>query len=1117
MLNCLIRNTQLADDIKGLITELVEDRLTSNKSVKIQDIFRDIREGGIEIDAESVGSLYNEVFALTNSKLLSTESEIEQYVGAEYKQTIKDVQNAIVGSEESESKEKQTGKMSSENSILNSLGKLFQKQFYPTSSQTTQSNLLQMQNLVKKALQSKLPKDKKINNPLSINQMFKDFFGIEETQFERIDGGVNNLETLYDEVQKQVNKYVDSITKDMDDTQKEIVQEQWDNYTQSFMDSMYDIMLSNGQQQKSLNEAFQNVQIDGKDLTDKNGNIKWSELSKDNNVDEIRDKIQDLFENGFTDKAGNNIKFTPIQASRIADYYANLYQQKINDIIQKDIANERAKNKSPKNLVSDFIKSQGYFQLVKDKSGQLTKMKTKWDELLKSVKTGDDQKGIIQQLQDKLGEFLNQKDASGNRIFDITNEKIEEAKKALETEIKSKLLPSSATPNNIQKLSALSQVNNGIAFNNSTQQALTRLAGVPIASQQILNQVQQLSQLAQSVIENPDTAFAQQALAQIDRKVRELIFEVKLNSKAVYGLQSIEDVMSVLKSTLLLNPANVSENIFTNIASLGNEFLRIMLTSPSGTKRKLARQALSTFASSFASHVSGGSHENVVNDYDTIKELSSGERFRFTSSDLQNYKDRPVREIARTSLKAIHTAMRVIMNSFDAATMETLVRLQTVNSLSTSLKDAYGNEKGKELMNQAMGVTDKQITEVDKQVDDLVKEMNKNGIYPTVFDKALMKRQMRTALYIRNIESNLTVSDTDKKRIRDNMQGLVRGVSESTRLVGGKKKVPFRAMDIASWLPSILGGGILKTQGSLLESAEKSRGKGNFKSAQGKQFIATSLFKNGIGSFLGGRLNFLYLALTSTPLGFLSAGAAQRDITKFIKEKGQQETDIRTASPDEYKKYIELTQNVKSVVARAIMGSILTTSLAVAMYSDDDDEEGWWDEAVNNLMKTQSGRNYLMKQMPLFLSSIVYIATDSPDQKVDTVKERVIDLGARLFVMNPNWEYAERAINKAKDGEQLSEALASFIGANYNANFSQDEQITKFIDVTKTMYDDDALLKVLQNENVSKKHYQQMEDWVEQYVGMGATEKILRASGYKLTAEGLKETEDKLNRFTPDY
>jgi len=183
MLNCLIRNTALKDDIQGIIVELVETRLANNQSVKIQDIYKDIKSAGIEVDAESVGSLYNEAFALKNSKLLSTENEIEQYVGAEFKQTIKDVQNAIVGNEESESKEKQTGKMSSENSILNSLGKLFQKQFYPTSSQTTQSNLLQMQNLVKKALQSKLPKDKKINNPLSINQMFKDFFGYTQLLF----------------------------------------------------------------------------------------------------------------------------------------------------------------------------------------------------------------------------------------------------------------------------------------------------------------------------------------------------------------------------------------------------------------------------------------------------------------------------------------------------------------------------------------------------------------------------------------------------------------------------------------------------------------------------------------------------------------------------------------------------------------------------------------------------------------------------------------------------------------------------------------------------------------------------------------------------------------------
>lgn len=566
--------------------------------------------------------------------------------------------------------------------------------------------------------------------------------------------------------------------------------------------------------------------------------------------------------------------------------------------------------------------------------------------------------------------------------------------------------------------------------------------------------------------------------------------------------------MSMLKSTLLLNPANVSENILTNTASLGNEFLRIMLNSPSGTKRKIAKQAFGMFMNAFASHVSGGSHENVVNDYDKIKELSSGERFRFTASDKNLDKN--------TALKLSHTAMRVIMNSFDVATMETLMQLQTINSLSSAFKKAYGNEKGTQMMNELMGVSDTQLQKVDTQVNDMVSEMNKNGIYPTVMDKALMKNQMRNAIYLNNLDKNTAISDTDKKRIRDNMQGIIRGVSESARLIGGKKKVPFRAVDLASYIPYLLGQGILKTQGKLLEGAEKSRERGDFKKAQTKQFIATSIFKNGIGSFVGGRLNFLYLALTTSPLGFLSAIGAKSDLNKFIKDKGLQETDIRTASPDDYKKYTDLSQQVKSILSRAIMGSLITASWAMATYFDDDEEEGWWDEAVNNLMKTQSGRNYLMKQMPLFLSSIVYISTNSPDEKVNTAKKRVLDLGKRLFVMNPNWEYAERSIDKARSGEEFGEAVASFIGSNYNANFSQDEQITKFIDVTKTMYDDDALLKVLQNENVSKQHYKQMEDWVEQYVGMGATEKLLRMSGYKITSDGVQKIDDPINRFKED-
>lgn len=1088
-LNCLIKNTQLVEELKGIIAELAYNRMEGGMSIKMPAIYRDIKGLGIEVDAESIGALYNQVFATENSKLLSTHSEIEQFVGTEFRSAQKDITNSIVGI--GTLTEKQLGKVSQEKTIAMAMGKLFQKTFYPTLSQTTKSHLLQMQDMVKRAMVNKTPANKRRNNPVSVNSILEDFFNVESMEFDRIDGGINNMESLYREVKREVNNYVDGVTKGMDDTEAELVREQWEGFTKSFMDSMYDIMLSKSQQQKILNEALKNIEIGGKSLIDNNGNIRWSYLSKEGDVDEIKEQIIYLFERGYMDKAGKIASFTPTQARRIAEYLGNLYEQKVASVIQNDVANKRASRLSPKNLISNFLKEQGYFKAVRDNMGKLTKSQTHWDEMILNIERqiAAGNPNVINEIEKQLGDFLNQKDAIGNRVFDITPEKVTEIKKALRDEIKAKLLPASATPNAVEKLAALTKLNAGTAFNESTQQAVQRLVGVPNIAQPILDKINELSALAGKVMENPNTAFAQQLLSQIDRRLRELIFEHKTQTGGflVSSMQGVEDILSAVKASLLLNPGNVTENMTTNLATSFGETVRILATNPK-IFGKIGKEALKSFAAAFASHISGGSHESVVNEYDTLADLSAGERLRFKKTDFDDIKGdlkkgiiQPHASGAKLGLKLFHTAMRTIMNSVDVAVMESIVQATTIDGLNSSLEDAFGKSKAMRLMNKTFDVKPAQIDQMKQEVDMLRSEMNKLGIYPTAFDIKLAERQALNGLYLENLYGQLPA--TNKETLKQNMHATVKAANEVSKALGGKKVLKSRVWDIASYV-HFLGKGILGAQSKIMESVQKSKERGNLKSAQGKQLAATTLIKNGLGSFIGGRLNFLYLALTSTPLGFLSSLSMRRNAKEFLQDHPTAK-DIEKASADDFAKYREYMQLSKALMARAIIGSAFMAAYVIAQASDDDDEIGWWDEMINNLGETKSGRNFIAKHFPLFLSMMALVDAQSADKKLQTTSQKIIDVIKRQASMSPATERFVEQLERDKTGDKFLDNAASYVGGLYSGNINQAEQIAGQIDIVESAFDRSKIDKVLSNEDIVKEQYATMESIIEKYMGTG--------------------------------
>jgi len=297
-LNCLIRNTKIETSVRSAINGIVDFLVDSNIKPSFKEVYKTLKSEGLEIDMESVGALYVEETEKYGSDFFTNEDEVADIVGAKIEQTQREIVSRIK-QEDATIGESKIGDISPEKSLANNIGKMFDRFINGALPPKTKSTMKAFEDLMKKAIVSSLPKIPK-DAQKSITSSLDYFFAQEQDGFRTLSGAMNNLRTLHEATKKEINNYVEGLVSKLDNQQeKDLVREQWDSYTESIMNGMYDLMLGKGEQNKLLNEALKQIKIDGKSLIDKNGNIQWSKLSESGNVDVVKRAISDLFQEGI--------------------------------------------------------------------------------------------------------------------------------------------------------------------------------------------------------------------------------------------------------------------------------------------------------------------------------------------------------------------------------------------------------------------------------------------------------------------------------------------------------------------------------------------------------------------------------------------------------------------------------------------------------------------------------------------------------------------------------------------------------------------------------------------------------------------------------------------------
>lgn len=1134
-INCLLNDTAAVADIKDAMAVLVAENLENGKVGTFPSVYRALRSEGVEIDMESAGALYNELFSTYTDSRITPANEVMEKVGKPVEDTVNDIADDIIGGE-SALDEKQIGNLSPEKADALKLAKLFQDTVESTVGQE-KSDMLQMQEMAMAAIRTLLPKNSRTTGSDVVSAL-RDFFRLDAVKFDTIKNSVNTFRDLFEAIKTETDNMLDRITAKLNDEDAEMVREKWENYFDTFQNAAYDILLGQKHQNQLIKEGLKQIEVNGVPTVDINNNIRWGLLMEHDNPAEISASIAHLFRNGIKDGDGQIVRFPPDQAQRIGDYFQKIYEKKLAEKKLQKLNQNRTENTSSKNLISDFIKDQGFFRAVKDKQGKLLLAQTDWKAALEAMRNANGT-GLTLPIQ-KLRDFLaSKKDASGNRKY--TDSQIDIVVAEFERTVAAKMLPGTATPNAMQRLIALNTLNAGKSFQTGFSHALNTLVGVPELSQELMDNLQNSATRAANILSagnvvspstsrNPlENAGAHAYLAQqmLDRTIRENMRTHKTNSN--WGQLIVKfyaDLAISAANSKLTNPRNILENIFTAVAT--NIAETIALLSNGREFGKFIKRAQSEYWTAWGSHFGGGVADDIVMDEDYKSDIQTGERLRAKNlgkaavallDAAKNVPDAPLASLKEASAIAAKTTAQLpayaanmitrgLLNTFDAATNEALLSKSVVGAMYDAMMEIAPGltkaEKRAKVIKELDGVFN-MTPEIKADLDAITKEVEKQlraaGETPTAANMAQIKNQMQFALYEQAF-MNLN-PEMSEPRAKEVTKAVIEGASNKARALGGKRKMQVHDYDLLTRLLYGVADVATWPQRKSYEKMTAAEKEGKLGAAALHQAIAT-VSQVSLGLFVGGSAKFAALGLTATPYGFVNALGFRAKANKLKTDKNA--NDVMVAEPGDIRGYAEIHGMVKTAMVRAALGTLATAAAVLYMMSDDDDDEK---SAFENLMRTQSGQQTLKKFLPWGMVLAAFSIYDVYDKKGKIVKndKAVMDfIGQTLLNQEAYTPDHQRAFSKAESWDDKAKVLMDVANESIlpTFNFNQAEQFTRFAHVMESMSDRSSVSKVLRDEGIASSIYKAATDLGESFFLNGMMDIIRRWN----------DDEKKVNRFS---
>jgi|GEM_PF-3531623 len=595
-ISCLVKNSHLVKELRDYVEQTAWEIMAGavnpatgkphTGSASIDNVFRTIRQNRLDIDAQTVGRLYDDVFG--NDSRFSSSQEVEDFIGQPYID--------LINAEAAVMKAKGLGRNSPITAAVTSLmnGVKIMAETNPTISRIFQDRLLKAAKRVT-GYKSDKSSDKKTSE-----QILREVLSLERRNPLTPAGNAVLSDTMevaeefWNEFRKEFNEMAEILEQKGDVYNAEKIR----NYADVLENATYKFLMSTAEVQQVIYDTLKEAGY-SRDINTKNGvkqAVDWNKVFND------------------------SIDF--------------------------------------RQLISGIYGAKGFSANEVDR--------------------------IVQEME---GEFNAMREAKMNATLAARNKKVTRHQKS-----------------SLQKLQNLYNI--GI-FNNSQQQALFRVLGVPAATQTQINQLHSLMAINSKAMQNPMHLWTPSYLRSIQREIERVIEQSEENKSGLLKIiRGFSFYSQINNSLMLANPQNVTEN---TLSGLVQTFFTLVFTSP--------RQALDSLKTGFTvwkDVVRGGVREGNER-FNTFNTSANTE-------DLHNF------EVAKTipqKIAAIFNLLpRVLLSSMDNALKAAMVHNIAMDMAKKELiRQGLSVEEATIVLNEALHGNKQEIEDFAKQMVDGLKSM----------------------------------------------------------------------------------------------------------------------------------------------------------------------------------------------------------------------------------------------------------------------------------------------------------------------------------------------------------------------------------------------------------
>lgn len=287
--SCLVKNTDLRENLNELVEYLAYARLSKNQNAGIADIYNDIRSSGIEVDLQTVGFIYNDVLP-KNIEQFDSDADVNEYLLKNYNDALR---RAALLQDPEPGEPGKIGQDKPELAIVDRILNMFYNR-NTTAPAPNYSMQREMQEALWQGIKRKLTLED-TQKPVTTAQwepLLKKAMSFEDLGMTDINGQLNGIAQLYDAMREQLM----DATAQMEVKGDYATAEKWRGMVDKLQASTYAYLFSRQDANKFITSIMNDAGF-GRQTPSGRTVIDWNKLAGEtNSIQSLRDNVQKVME-----------------------------------------------------------------------------------------------------------------------------------------------------------------------------------------------------------------------------------------------------------------------------------------------------------------------------------------------------------------------------------------------------------------------------------------------------------------------------------------------------------------------------------------------------------------------------------------------------------------------------------------------------------------------------------------------------------------------------------------------------------------------------------------------------------------------------------------------------